>query len=61
VELIRNDVSEEYIAYIFRQMEATRSSKMSVVTRLHIPEEVILRSHSRENLKSYIALTDWGL
>jgi hypothetical protein len=28
---------------------------------LHIPEDYILHSHSRVNLKSYIALTAWAL
>jgi hypothetical protein len=27
----------------------------------NIPEDSILRSHRRENLKSYIALTGWTL
>jgi hypothetical protein len=27
----------------------------------YIPEDCILRSHRRENLKSYIALTDMAL
>jgi hypothetical protein len=27
----------------------------------YIPEDDILHSHRRENLKSYIALTDWAL
>jgi hypothetical protein len=27
----------------------------------YIPEDGILRSHRRENLKSYIALTGWTL
>jgi hypothetical protein len=27
----------------------------------NIPEDVILHSHRRENLKSYIALTGWAL
>jgi hypothetical protein len=27
----------------------------------YIPEDVILRSHHRENLKSYIVLTFWAL
>jgi hypothetical protein len=44
-------------------MEAVRSSYMSVLTRAtrrKIPEDDILHSHRRENLKSYIALTGWA-
>jgi hypothetical protein len=45
-------------------MEATLSSDTLVVTsatRRNIPEDDILHSHSRKNLKSYIALTGWTL
>jgi hypothetical protein len=45
-------------------METIRSSETSVLsraTRRNIPEDTILHSHSRENLKSYIALTGWTL
>jgi hypothetical protein len=45
-------------------MEALGSSETSAFTRatLHIiPGDDILHSHSRENLKSYIALTGWTL
>jgi hypothetical protein len=41
-------------------MEVIRSLKTSVVKRgtlRHIPEDGILHSHRRENLKSYTALT----
>jgi hypothetical protein len=41
-------------------MEAMTSSETLVLTkstRRHIPDESILHSHRRENLKSYIALT----
>jgi hypothetical protein len=44
--------------------EASRSSETLVLTRAtlrNIPEDASLHSHSRENLKSYIALTDWTL
>jgi hypothetical protein len=42
--------------------EALRSSETSIITRVtrrNIPENAILHSHRRENLKSYIALTGW--
>jgi hypothetical protein len=45
-------------------MVAIRSSQTSVLTRAtrrNIPEDDILHSYRCENLKSYIALTDWAL
>jgi hypothetical protein len=45
-------------------METLNSSETSVLTRAtrrNIPEDAILHSHYRENLKSYIALTGWTL
>jgi hypothetical protein len=45
-------------------MEAPRSSETLVLTRAtgcNIPEDDILHSHCRENLRSYIALTGWTL
>jgi hypothetical protein len=45
-------------------MEMIRSSETSVLTRAtrrNIPEDRILHSHRRENLKSYLALTGWAL
>jgi hypothetical protein len=45
-------------------MEAISSPETSVLTRAtqhNIPEDAILHSHRRENLKCYIALTGWTL
>jgi hypothetical protein len=44
-------------------MEATflRTSLPTRATRRNIPDEGILRSHRRENFKSYIALAGWAL
>jgi hypothetical protein len=45
-------------------MEELRSSETSVLTRAtrrNIPEDAILHSDRRENLKPYIALTGWTL
>jgi hypothetical protein len=44
--------------------EALSSSETSILaraTRHNIPEDSILHSHRRENLKSYTALTGWTL
>jgi hypothetical protein len=45
-------------------MEAVRSSETSLLTRptlRNIPEDDILHSDRRENVKSYIELTGWTL
>jgi hypothetical protein len=66
VALVRTDISEELRASFIRvtrigELGTTQScSETSVLTRAKrrkIPEDAILYSHRRENLKSYIALT----
>jgi hypothetical protein len=45
-------------------MEALSSSETPVLTKAtqrNIPEDAILYSHRRENLKFYVALTGWTL
>jgi hypothetical protein len=57
VALVRTDVSEEHIVLsLDDKMEAIRSSETSVLTRAtpsNIPEDSILHSPRREDLKSY--------
>jgi hypothetical protein len=59
VDFAKIDVSEESCFTIIRvilMMEAIRSSETSVLTRVtrpNIPENDILHSHRRENLKFY--------
>jgi hypothetical protein len=45
-------------------IEALRSSESSILiraTRRNFPEDGILQSYNRENVKSYIAFTGWAL
>jgi hypothetical protein len=49
---------------VILMMDAITSSDTSVptrATRRYIPEDDILHSHLRKNLKSYIALTGWDI
>jgi hypothetical protein len=46
VTLVRTDVSEA--------LGSSETSVLTRATRRNIPEETILHSHRRENLKSYI-------
>jgi hypothetical protein len=50
--------------FVTLMMETLGSSKTLVPTRntwRNIPEDGILYSHRRENLRSYITLTGWAL
>jgi hypothetical protein len=54
----------DLVTGVFTPMMEVRSSETSILTRVtwrHIPEDGILHSHRRENLKSYITLTGWTL
>jgi hypothetical protein len=42
-------------------LHSFETSVLTTATRRNIPEDDILHSHCRENLKSYIALTGWTL
>jgi hypothetical protein len=44
-----------------RRNTARNSSVPTRAKRRYIPEDDILHSHRRENLKSYIALTGWAV
>jgi hypothetical protein len=46
VDLVRTDVSEA--------LSSSETSVLTRSTRRNIPEDTILHSHSRENLKSYM-------
>jgi hypothetical protein len=57
-------IGERSSILVTLMMEPLNSSETSVRTRAtlrNIPEDAILHSHSRENLKSYITSTGWTL
>jgi hypothetical protein len=54
VALVRTDVSEEPGASFIRVTTDVRCEEIPRATRRNNPEDTILHSHRRENLKSYI-------
>jgi hypothetical protein len=48
VALVRTDVSME--------LSASETSVLTRTTRRNVPEDTILHSHCRENLKSYVLI-----
>jgi hypothetical protein len=42
-------------------LSSSETSVLTRATRRNTPEDAILHSHRRENLKSFIALTGWTL
>jgi hypothetical protein len=67
VALVRTDVSEELSASIKMTrigelgttLAVTSNRVLTRATRRNIPEDAILHSHRRENLKSYIVTLRW--
>jgi hypothetical protein len=62
--LVTANVVPSSLIFVTLMLEALSFSETSVLTRVtrrNIPEDGILHSHRRENLKSYIALTGWAL
>jgi hypothetical protein len=53
VDLVWTDVSEERIASIFRVEKSAGEEPAWAGGCRHIPQDGILHSHRRENLKSY--------
>jgi hypothetical protein len=46
---------------MMEELSSSETSVLTTATLRHIPEDGILHSHRRENLKSYTALTGWTL
>jgi hypothetical protein len=61
--VIANVVSSSLILVTLMKEElgSSETSLLTRATQRDIPEDCILHSHRRENLKSYIALTGWAL
>jgi hypothetical protein len=47
------------VTFMMEPLSSSGTSVLTRATRRNVPEDAILHSHRRENLKSYIALTGW--
>jgi hypothetical protein len=55
------NIGQETDSGYFVETDFSETSVLRRATRRNIPKDGILHSNRRENLKSYIALTDWAL
>jgi hypothetical protein len=53
--------SQFLVTLIMNALSSSETSVLTKFTRYNIPENGILHSHGRDNLKSYIALNGWTL
>jgi hypothetical protein len=53
--------SQIFLTLVMEALSTSETSVLTKATRRNSPEDEILHSDRRENLKSYIALNDWAL
>jgi hypothetical protein len=61
VLLSSSQLASSIVTLIMKALTSSETSVLTKATWRNIPEDGILHRHRRENLKSYIALTDWVL
>jgi hypothetical protein len=54
-------ISPILVTLMKEELGSSETSLLTGVTRRNIPEDAIVRSHRRENIKSYVTLTGWTL